>query len=525
MQKRWVRIAAVIAALFVLVVLLVPFFVNADTFRPTVQNQLARALGRQVQLGKLSFSLLKGSLVAENIAIADDPAFSPTPFLQAKSLAIGVEVAPLVFHRQLQITSLTIDTPAIHLLHAADGKWNFSSIGGAAATQTPQQESSIPGLTVGELKIKDGSASVGSLPATGKDLVYSGINLTVEQLSFLKSFPFDLAATLPGSGTLELKGNAGPIAQKDAADTPFHAMLALKQFDPVAAGILNPAQGISALIDLNSDLASDGTTLTSSGTIHASRLQLARSGAPASKPIDIRYNVSNNLDTRTGQLSDLSVQTGSVAVHVAGNFHFAAPSIVLDLHLSAPNLPVDQLEDLLPTVGVRLPPGSQLRGGTLTASLAITGPATAPVIAGPVSIDNTSLAGFDLGTKIQGLNPFGSKSGGTQIQTIRATLRNSAEGTALSNIYGNLPQLGTATGSGTVSPSGALNFQMLANLSSSNAVGAVANQAVNAASSIVGSFLHPKSKPAAPQNKGIPLTITGTTSNPSIRANVRAMFR
>jgi AsmA protein len=524
MQKRWVRIVIAVVVLFLLVVVLVPFLVNADTFRPTLQAQLGRNMGRSVTFGRLSFSLLKGSLVAEDIAIADDPAFSNEPFLRAKSLSIGVQIAPLLFHRQLRITSFTIDTPSIRLLHAADGRWNFSSIGGPAAAQTPSQESVFPDLTVGELTIKNGSATIASLPSTGRQFVYSGIKLSVQQLSFLKSFPFELSADLPASGSFELKGEAGPLDQKDASNTPFHAALTLKKFDPVAAGVLDASSGMAAVIDIDSQLASDGTTLSSGGTIHASQLKLARSGSPASKPVDIRYAVSNNLENRTGRVSDLSVQTGAVATRITGGFRHTGQGVVLDLHLAAPNLPVDALEDLLPTVGVRLPTGSRLTGGTLTASLAITGPATAPVIAGPVEIDNSKLAGFNLGTEIQGLSAIGSKGTGTDIQTIRATLRSSPQATAFSDIYGNLPQIGTATGDGTVSPTGALNFKMNAKLNSSNAVGSLANQAVDTISRFGGLF---RSKSAAPKpaNNGIPLTITGTTSNPTIRANIGAMLR
>ncbi len=524
MQKHWVRIAAAVAALVIFAVLLVPFFVNADTFRPTLQTQLSRAIGRQITLGHLSFSLIKGSLLAENITIADDPAFSTAPFLKAKSLAIGVEVVPLLFHREVHITRLAADSPSIQLLHAADGRWNFSSIGGAAARQNAQQESAIPNLTVGKLTINDGSATIGSVPSTDRQFVCTGINVSVQQFSLLKSFPFELTAKLAGSGSFTLKGEAGPIAAKDAADTPFHATLELKQFDPVVAGIVDASQGVSGLIDMKEQLTSDGTTLTSEGTIRATRLQLARAGTPATKPIDIHVAASDNLDTRAGTVSDLSIQTGAVAVRITGDFRLTAAGPVLDLHLSAPGVPVDALENLLPTAGIRLPSNSQLRGGTLTASLAITGSAKAPVIAGPVSIDNTKLAGFDLGTKIQGMNSFGAKSGGTDIQTLRATVRSSPQLTELSNIYGDLPQIGTATGSGTVSPSGALDFKLTAKLNSSNAVGVVANQALNAVG-IVGGLFHARGKPVKPANNGIPLSVTGTTSNPTIRADVGAMFK
>ena len=64
MRKHWVKIVLGLIAVFVLALVAVPFLVNADDFRPTIETQLARALGRPITLGHLSFSLLKGSLDA-----------------------------------------------------------------------------------------------------------------------------------------------------------------------------------------------------------------------------------------------------------------------------------------------------------------------------------------------------------------------------------------------------------------------------------------------------------------------------
>ena len=544
MRRPWVKVAAIIAALFVVVLVLVPFLVNADTFRPTLESQLSSALGRKVTLGHLSFSLLTGSLVANDIAIADDPAFSASPFVQAQSLHIGVHIAPLLFHHQVEITKLTVTSPSINLIHVGNGKWNFSTIGGATASQSPQQQTAIPDLTVGALKIDDGSATVSTNPPTRKPLVYTDINLTVQQFSFSKSFPFKLAAKLPGDGSVELSGTAGPFNPKNAADTPFQASLKVKHFDPVAAGVLDPSQGISMIVDTDAQIASDGTTLTSTGKIQADRLQLARNGSPAPHPVDIDYAASDHLDTSTGQISDIAIHTGSFAVHVKGGFHETPQAILLDLHLSAPNLPVDQLEQLLPVVGIHLPSGSSLHGGTLTATLAITGPATTATIAGPVEIDNTQLAGFDIGSRIDGINPFGGKGGGTQIQTLRTDVNSSQQQSQFTNIYASLPQIGTASGNGTVSPSGALDFKLVAKFSPASGVGAVAGKAMNAVTGAVGNavggagavggmlggFLHPKAIPSAgtsanASSGGIPLTITGTASSPSIHANLLGMFK
>jgi AsmA protein len=525
MDKKWVFVIAVIAVLLIAIIS-VPFLVNADTFRPTIESRLSSALGRKVAFDRLSFSLLAGSLMAENISIAEDPAFSNFPFLHAKKLEIGVEVGALIFHKQVRITKLTIDTPSIQLIQAENGKWNFSSIGGTTATpQQPQQPTSIPDLTVGELKIKNGSVAVSSVPATPRPFVYTDVNIDVKQFSFAKSFPFELSAKLPGDGSLKLTGKAGPVAQKDTSDTPFQATIQLKHFDPVAAGVIESSKGVSMINDVEAQIASDGAAVSSTGKISAERLQLAPHGSPAQHPVNIDYTISSNLKTRAGRVSDIAIHTGSVAVHVTGGFQFTPKAIVLDLRLAAPNLPIDQFEQLLPVVGIRLPSGSSLQGGNLTANMTVTGPATEATIAGPVEINNTKLAGFDLGSKIGGLNPFGGTGGGTQIQTLRATLHSSPQSTQITDIYGNLPQIGSATGSGTISPSGALDFKMVATLNSSNAVGAVANLAQNAVGNLVGGFLHPNAKPTAATNRGIPLTITGTASSPTIRANVGAMLR
>lgn len=525
MDKRWLLIGALVVGVFLFIILLVPFFMNADTYRPTIEAQLSRALGRELTMGKLTFSLMQGSLVADDVVIADDPAFSNVPFVQAKSLAVGVEIFPFLLHHQVRITKIKIDTPSMQLIEHPNGRWNYSSLGAGSSQGAPsQQPSSMPDFNVGELQIVNGSALVSSVPATAKPFEYSEVNLTLKQFSVSKSFPFELAAKLPAGGTLKVTGIAGPISLTDTSETPFQAKLQLREFNPVASGLIDKSKGISMENEVDADIKSDGTNLSSTGKIKASRLQLSPKGSPAQEPVDIDFSVAQNLATREGTVSDIAIHTGSVAVHVNGNFKFSPEAMMLNLHLSAPALPVEQLERLLPVVGIRLPTGSSLQGGTLTANIAISGVATGATIAGPVEIDDTRLAGFDLGSKIEGLSQLVATRGGTEIHVLKATVNSTPQGTRLTDIYGDLPQIGTASGDGTVAPSGELDFHLSARLNNSNAVGALANQAVEKVSGIVGSFLHPNAKPS-PGARAIPLTITGTATNPAIRANVGAMLR
>jgi AsmA protein len=516
-----ISILVAVAVLLLLAVLLVPLFVNANTFRPTLETQLSAALGRKVTLGNLSFSVFSGSLVADNISIADDPAFGSKPFLQAQSLRIGVEVAPLLFHRQLLVTSFVADSPSINLVHNARGVWNFSNIGSTAGsrTQNTQQESALPNFTVGQMKVENGTAVVSDVPSTGPPFTYSKLNLSVQQFSFAKAFPFVLSAGLPGGGLLDVKGNAGPVNEKDASETPLGANISVKHFDPVAAGVVQKSQGISMLADITAQVTSDGQTLTSNGAVQATKLQLVADGSPAPSPVDITYTINHNLEARSGQINDLGIHTGPVIVHVNGTYVMKGPQTTLALHLVAPNLPIDQVEALLPAFGVRLPSGSRLQGGTLTANLSINGPATAPIIDGPVQVDNTRLTGFDLSSKIGGLKPVSGSQRGTQIQTLRANVNSSSQGTRIDNLYAVVPLLGTATGAGTIAPGGGLNFQVVAKLNTTSGVAGQALGGLGAGGGLLGQAV---STAAA---DGIPIHITGTTSNPVIQADLSKLLQ
>ena len=128
-MKRILKIVAIILGVLIVIAIALPFFIDANLFRPRIESELTSALGRQVKVGNLSLSILKGGVTADDISIADDPAFNKAPFVKAKSLNVGVELIPLIFSKTLHVTDLTLDGPEIALVRSENGdKWNFSSL-------------------------------------------------------------------------------------------------------------------------------------------------------------------------------------------------------------------------------------------------------------------------------------------------------------------------------------------------------------------------------------------------------------
>src|SRR5215831_4443902 len=128
-MKRLALIAGAVIVLLLVTVLAIPFFIDPNRFRPMLEAKLTQALGREVKLGDLKLSLLSDAVTTSDLSIADNPAYSRQPFVQAKSLAVSIDVWPLITSRQLHVTGLTIDQPSIALIQSSKGDWNFSNLG------------------------------------------------------------------------------------------------------------------------------------------------------------------------------------------------------------------------------------------------------------------------------------------------------------------------------------------------------------------------------------------------------------
>ncbi len=133
-MKHALRWLAIVVALLVLIALALPFLIDANQFRPRLEAALTQALARDVKLGDLKLSIFSGGVAAADLSIADDPAFSKTPFIQAKSLKVGVELQPLIFSKKLNVTGIEIENPEIDLIQSDTGVWNFASLGGKSST-------------------------------------------------------------------------------------------------------------------------------------------------------------------------------------------------------------------------------------------------------------------------------------------------------------------------------------------------------------------------------------------------------
>jgi AsmA protein len=701
-----IAIGAVVA-LIVLVAACLPLFLNADSFRTRIESTLTKSLGRKVTIGKLDLSVWTGGLVATNSTVADDPAFSTQPFIQADSVKIGVDILPLILSKEIRIRGFSLQTPKVQLLRAANGTWNYSTIGKTAPTaQDADTKQAFPDLTVGHVTIENGRFTVGMQPAPGAAAgapvrVYDQVNLEAKGFGFKNSFPFTVSAHLPADGTVSLSGTAGPINQEDASATPFSGNLEMKHIDPLAAGFVDASDGVTGLIndmvldaswngqqmhvtkllvdspqitlvrsntpkppaaaaanpegtsmlenlsvddaqikngsvtlktagqpgaavyqqlnaqitnltpktsspfnvsgqlpgggavsangkvgpfnqannaatpldaqvtlkhvelgssgvlppdagiggtaDLQAQVQSNGQTLNAKGSTQIAGLKLAKDGQPSAKPVQLQFTIAQNEQAMTGEVQQAIFTVGRAIINMAGTYQTSGPTTAINLKVNGNAVPIDDLVAFLPSAGVRLPQGSQLKGGTLTTALTVSGSSASPVISGPVRLDNTQLAGFDLGSKLKTLSQLtggqlGSATGsGTNIRSLSMNIREADGAIQTDNIALDVAGVGTATGAGSVSAAGALNYNVVLKLTGlaagSSGGKAPAAGAAGGNAALLGGLagMIPGGAGGAAGlgssgglasgvlKNGIPVAIGGTTSSPTFTPNMRGL--
>lgn len=527
MKRKLLIGIGVVIVVIILIALILPHFIDANQYKPMLESQMTEALGgRKVSIGNISISLLPGAAAdIDNLSIADDPAFSKSPFLNAKELKVGVNLMPLIFSKKLEVRSFTIVEPQVSLLRNSSGAWNFSTLsgsssGGSKASPKTGDSSAATNLTVGELTISNGKLTVGTVGSRVKPQTYDNVNVEATDISYTAPFPFKFKAKAPGGGSIALDGKIGPINATDASLSPLDAKVEVDSLDLAATGFVNPSAGLGGIMNFKGTASSDGRQANSKGSVKIDKLKAAANGTPASVPVNVDYATDYDLKKQTGNLTQGDVHIGKALAHLTGAYNTAGETTSLQMKLNGEGMPVPDLEGVLPAVGVSVPSGSKLQSGTLNLNLAITGPVDKLVITGPVNMSNAKLAGFSMGSKLGALGSFAGLGGGgggsdTEIQTLSANLRVEPSGTHAQNLNIVIPTIGTITGDAKVSSDNKLDCKMVAKLS--GGAGGALGQATSGFGLLGGGGK------SGGGGGGIPFRIEGTTSNPIFVPDVAGM--
>ena len=464
-MRKLIGVLVAIVIVIVAAAALLPKLINVNKYHDMAEQQLQQRLGRNVQLGNMSLSLLPPSLRVDNAVIAEDPAFASSgrPFAQAREMDVRLAFWPLLA-RKIDVKSLDLKNPVVELIRNPQGLWNFSTIGkpnaspaaqqGNAPSNAPQtaqkqpqalpkpnaqQQNGQPApssseqqkFELGKLQLTDGTVAVTDEQKHQSRAVYDHIDLTLLDFAPDKAFTVALAAHLPGQGkqVARLDGTGGPINDATLLNTPFDGTIKLQQVALSGAQkFLNaPAlAGTDAIISGEAKVKNESGKLASNGSLKFDDPVVKN--VKVGYPVSLDYDAVDDLNHDVIQISRGNLKLGSTPIALTGSINTRNNPALADVKLNAANVSIAEIARLASAFGVAFNPGTQV-AGQFNADIHAQGAMNAPSLQGTVAASNLAISGSNVPAPVHvpsiqiqltpqevRSNQFTASTGGTSVQ-------------------------------------------------------------------------------------------------------------
>lgn len=353
---RWLAIiAVVVAALLVTAVVLVKLLVTPERVRTTLVPLAEKALQRPVALGEINIGLFSGVQVA-NLEIREPD--GSESFVAAEKVVLRYRFWPLL-RGEVVIDEARLVGPKIRIVRLADGRFNFDDLvsAPAATADTPPApappDSGTPvDLSISRVAIEGGEVVFLDYSVDTKApyrLKFSAIDLALQDVSLVRSFPFELQARI-NDAELEISGDADLGARKGNARVRL-TDLDITGFAPYLRGHIPGTLG-ALKVSTDLTLAGDASQLTSRGQLTLANLDLTLEALPDAPLRQARLGLDYAIQLDPAR-QQLAIDKGhftfnGIAAELTGRITDYGTTPRVDLQLVLPALDLRQALDALP---------------------------------------------------------------------------------------------------------------------------------------------------------------------------------
>jgi hypothetical protein len=164
---------------------------------------------------KFGSPLCPPSIRLSRLRVSDGPTSADKTFFRPAG-PIAAQVLPLLRGR-FEVTELILEKPVFNLMKQADGSFNYANMAGKKApagarrdtrkrvNESKNAESApVPMIIPGRMSIHDGQLSIVSKGQSPVQI--KGIDLSLEEFSGERPFPFRASFDYPGLKTISLEG-------------------------------------------------------------------------------------------------------------------------------------------------------------------------------------------------------------------------------------------------------------------------------------------------------------------------------
>lgn len=250
-MKKTIKYSLIFLALLVALLVAIPFFIDANTFKPQIAKAVEDATGRKLHIGNIKASFFPWVGVSlDDVRLSNRKGFTDRDFMRVESLDIQVALIPLLSERY-EIKEFALNRPELFLERNAEGAGNWEDLSGektsaeaaqagagagAGAAQAEPAASSMVALQAEALRLNEGRF-IWLDAVTGARLELSELQVDVDDLQLERPVEVNISAKL-GEDALRIEAKVGPLGDPGKIDllkVPVQASLksegiALKPF-------------------------------------------------------------------------------------------------------------------------------------------------------------------------------------------------------------------------------------------------------------------------------------------------------
>ncbi len=248
MMKKILVTTGIVLALFLLVLFLLPFFININDIVAKQIPVIEKKIHRKVAIGDVKLTILSGlGAKINNVSISNNPDFKQQNFVRIEKLKANVKLLPLL-KKEIMISSVSIERPSVVIERNAQGKMNFSDMivsaetekeakNAPAATETKDPLSTLENIQISKISIREGNFKFfdSSDAKASKEIALDKFNLLIKGVSLSQKIYIDLDTDIyasPKAVHVALSGDLGPIGKNPEPDNiPVDLTLSLSDIN------------------------------------------------------------------------------------------------------------------------------------------------------------------------------------------------------------------------------------------------------------------------------------------------------
>ena len=254
---KWILIVlAILVVIVITAVIVAPMVINLEKYKPRIEAEAAKALGRPVTLGgKIEPSVFPWVGVAlSDVHLGNPPGFTQKDFVSVGLFEVRVKLLPLL-SGDYQIRRFVVVEPRIVMEKRKDGHTNLEGLGGAPSPASPPKTEKAPEeKTKSDQSMAIKALVVDEFAITKGDLLYidgassarhevKDLNLTLRDVSLDKPIRMNFSA-VADRNPIALSGTIGPVGAAPGK-SPLNVNLVaelLKELKVQVQGTVDPSK-------------------------------------------------------------------------------------------------------------------------------------------------------------------------------------------------------------------------------------------------------------------------------------------